>query len=434
MSSSRKRVNEENEGVSKRSKINHATSESEDEDPPMALTIDNKVVAPTPHFDTFWKFAADRNSAHINRRKGLPAPWTDNEVLNTHRFCNVYRVLDRASQYLIREVIEKGSQEPVEVIFRVVLFSTFTKIKTYQHLLKRIRSLTWATYTRDKYEGVLRPLYSRGVTLYTGSYIKPAANLGYSENFMNHLVILEDLMEELPEQLANAKFLVDVYKWLLTKPSMGEFTAYQLLLNLSYTSAMNFSEFDFVAVGLGARAGLRQCFGESLPRSLEVTVIRWMQATQYDHFERLGLSFDGLGSNRAPLMLCDIEHTLCELDKYVRVTTGVSRGRPYTPSDAEPLEPLCLPKAWESCAREKCRIKTKKEANWSTDLVEKYDVESIIAHKVVKGQTQLRVRWRGYTEEDNTWEPESVLVQDAPLAVESYWAMVNSNSASSRNI
>ncbi|KAH7922467.1 hypothetical protein BV22DRAFT_1048890 [Leucogyrophana mollusca] len=346
--------------------------------------------------------------------------WTDDSVLSTTRFCNVFRVLDRASQYLIREVIERGPQEPTEVIFRVVLFNTFTNIKTYELLRKGIQPLTWATYTRDKYEGLLRPLYESQISIYTGSYRKPAANMGYSENFMNHLVLLEDLMEELPQQVANAKFLVDVYDWLLPKPGMGEFTAYQLLLNLSYSSIMNFSEFDFVAVGLGARAGLRQCFGD-VPRSMEVTIIRWMQATQSAHFARLGLSFEGLGPDHAPLMLCDIEHTLCELDKYVRVDTGKSRGRAYDPSNARPLEKLCLPKAWSNSARRTPRLKPVSKTGADEEVVEKYDVASIRNHRVVKGKLQLHVYWRGYPDDESTWEPESVLLEDAPEAVKDYW-------------
>lgn len=44
-------------------------------------------------------------------------------MLQNHKFCNTFRILDRGSQYLVTEVIEKGPQDLEEVTFRVLLFS-----------------------------------------------------------------------------------------------------------------------------------------------------------------------------------------------------------------------------------------------------------------------------------------------------------------------
>ena len=40
---------------------------------------------------------------------------------------------------------------------------------------------------------------------------------------------------------------------------------------------------------------------------------------------------------------------------------------------------------------------------------EEYVVESIIASKIVKGREQFLVKWKGYSEDESTWEPEQNL-------------------------
>lgn len=325
-------------------------------------------------------------------------------------------MLDRVSQYIITEVIEKGPQRREEVTFRVLLFSTYTSIRTYETLRKNIQPLTWAAYKRADYEKILRGLYDNGTAIYTGAYQKPAPELGFAENFMNHLVFLEVLMQELPAQLRDAKYIADICDYLRTFKSIGDFTAYQLVLNLSYSNVINFSEYDFVEICIGSRRGLQRCFNETIPRSVEVDLVRWMQMTQYEHFERLGITFNGLGPNHLPMMLCDIEHTLCELDKYIRKCASKTIGRPFVANGT--LGKLRLPKAWSLKSRHVLRIRSEQEAE--AEVLEKFIVESIEGHREVDGVREFHVFWEGYPEDQATWEPEDSLMEDAPSIVRAY--------------
>ncbi|KAG0166324.1 hypothetical protein DFQ30_007322 [Apophysomyces sp. BC1015] len=54
---------------------------------------------------------------------------------------------------------------------------------------------------------------------------------------------------------------------------------------------------------------------------------------------------------------------------------------------------------------------------------EEYEVEAILAHRHAKGrgsQIQYLIKWKGYSDEDNTWERESNVSAD--VLVEQYWA------------
>jgi hypothetical protein len=58
-------------------------------------------LKPTVVFETYWRFAAERQAIFFRRLEGRPAPWTDDPILQQHKFTNAYRASDRVSQYLI---------------------------------------------------------------------------------------------------------------------------------------------------------------------------------------------------------------------------------------------------------------------------------------------------------------------------------------------
>jgi len=360
--------------------------------------------------------------------------------------------LDRVSQYIVSEVIEKGSQEPIEVVFRIVLFNMFTKIETYELLEGQLGPLTWATYNRQAYKNVLDEAKDDGIKLYTGAFQKPLPKLGH-KGYVNHLELLELLMQDLPGQLSGAEYLVDVFEYVVSFPGMsnfisgvselimhnhagmGDFSAYQLLLNLTYSNVINFSESDFVVAGPGALSGLSKLFGDSMARAIQavpgiqVDVMRWLQVTQNEHFKRLGLYFSGLGPDRLPMQLCDIEHTLCEVDKYARVAhpniRGLHgrthlRGASFRPSSTFSPD-IHIPKAWSHPDRKKVRIKP----GGPFKVRKRYVISRIIDHRNNEmGHMEFKVRWWGYSDEDDTWEPEDELREDAPGAVETYLASI----------
>ena len=56
------------------------------------------------------------------RVAGQPAPWTDDAILATFKFCNVYRAAVRVSQYMIRDVgFHDEDCTPQDRIFQIVV-------------------------------------------------------------------------------------------------------------------------------------------------------------------------------------------------------------------------------------------------------------------------------------------------------------------------
>jgi len=281
------------------------------------LVIRGRRLVPTVVFDTYWRFAAARQTLYEARLEGLAPPWTCDPILRRYRFTNCYRAADRVSQFLISQVIYAGSQEPEEVVFRTLLFKMFNRIPTWQRLEAALGEVSWREYNFDRYERVLGAMFSSGERLYSAAYVVPPPTLGEARKHANHLRLLELMMStSVAGKVSSADSLHAAFDVLRSYPAIGGFLAYQYLIDLNYSPALDYDEMDYVMPGPGARDGIRKCFGRHAD-GIEADIIRYMADYQEEHFIRLGLQFNGLRGRR--LQLIDCQNLFCEVDKYARV-------------------------------------------------------------------------------------------------------------------
>lgn len=313
--------------------------------PHFTLRLNGRIVQPTAVFDTYWRFAAARHEVYLARLRRAPLPWTDDAVLQAHRFTNVFRAADRVSQFLITEV-QRGSTasfEPVDVVFRTLLFKIFNREDTWQHLERTVGPVTWRGYDYERYKATLDEAAAAG-PIYSPAYVMPSPRLGEQRKHANHLRLLELMMRDgLANTVRRAPSLSSVFAALIAYRGLGPFLAYQYAIDLNYSELASFDENDFVVAGPGARDGIRKCFGREAS-GIETEIIRYMVDSQDEHFERLGLDFPGLFGR--PLHLIDAQNLFCEVDKYARVRhpeiAGIS-GRSRIKQRFSPGDPPAAP-------------------------------------------------------------------------------------------
>ena len=306
---------------------------------PHEVRIAGRSLRPTPVFDTYWRFAATRQAVYEARLRGEPGPWTRDPIITAHRFTNCFRAADRVSQYLIRSVIYRGDQAQDEVVFRTLLFKLFNRISTWEYLKEELGEPCWHSFDWGRYDAALGRRFEAGDRIYSAAYVMPPPRLGAARKHSNHLLLLELMMRErLPERLTSAETMNEAFRILRSYPAIGDFLAFQFLIDLNYSSALDFDEMDFVVPGPGARDGIHKCFGPAAA-GIEAEVIGYMAESQEEHFDRLGLTFAGLRGRR--LQLIDCQNLFCEVDKYSRVAhpgiqgvSGRSRIKQrFTPED-----------------------------------------------------------------------------------------------------
>lgn len=108
----------------------------------------------------------------------------------------------------------------------------------------------------------------------------------------------------------------DLYEELLGYPTLGQFLAFQFVIDINYSELCDFGEMSFVVAGPGAKNGIRKCFGELNGYEYE-DVIKYVSERQEEEFAKRGLHFKSLFGRR--LQLIDCQNLFCETDKYARV-------------------------------------------------------------------------------------------------------------------
>jgi hypothetical protein len=284
--------------------------------------IINKKSKPKPSvvFDTYWKFATERQNIFFNRIEKQEV-LTEDPILLRHKFTNAYRASDRVSQYLIKDVIyKKGDYSQQDILFRIILFKIFNKIDTWELLEEEVGDISAKTFTFNKYSKILSEARQAKETIYSGAYIMTSGKsiFGYDFKHENHLKLIEQyiLKPGFLESIQNCKTLESVYSLLRDLPTIGNFLAYQYAIDINYSELTSFSERDFVMPGPGAKDGIKKCF-ISYGNYSEADIIRWVTDNQENEFERLGLDFRNLGGRS--LHLIDCQNLFCETDKYARI-------------------------------------------------------------------------------------------------------------------
>jgi len=331
------------------------------ESAPQLLGADNlpaiwaKLSSPRPSavFDTYWRFAAERQAIFFRRLQNKSGPWTNDPILSQYKFTNAYRASDRVSQFLIREVIGRDDKNRNELFFRILLFKFFNKIDTWRHLVAALGELTIRTFDVPSYDRILTGLMQSGQAIYSGAYIMPTGGNSWGEprKHLMHLKLLQHMIsQDLPQKVSEAPTMRNAFELLKATPTLGNFLAYQYVIDLNYSTATDFSESEFVVPGPGARDGIRKSF-TSLGDFSEADVIRLMYDRQEHEFRSRGLSFQSLWGR--PLQLIDCQNLFCEVDKYARVhhpevegTSGRSRIKQQFRPSSEPLS-YQYPQKWE---------------------------------------------------------------------------------------
>lgn len=270
-------------------------------------------------YDLYWYFACERQNIFFKKLKGEKSPWTKDTILQTYKFCNSYRVLDRVSQYLLKNVIYNGkSYTKEDMLFRILLFKLFNKESTWELLLENLGDITLDTFDFKKYSSILEDAIAKGMKIYNDAYISCANKaFGYERKHENHLALLHKIfhIDKAHLNIINAKTMEEAFRILKSYPLIGNFMAYQLVTDINYSEVVNWSENEFTIAGPGSIRGIDKCFLDKGNLSYE-EIIRYMYEHQEEEFERLHLDFKKIGDRK--LQLIDCQNIFCEFDKYCR--------------------------------------------------------------------------------------------------------------------
>ncbi len=185
----------------------------------------------------------------------------------------------------------------------------------------------------------------------------------------------------------------------------------------------NWDEDEWVALGPGSTACLLKMFGPDV-KGCEQEVMRHMRDDQMRYFSQFGLheeEIPQLCPERGPgLTLVDIEHALCECEKYSRAVypdikgRRQSAGRKYVPKDTPVTDEL--PEKWRTQRRKKTWIQPA-----AVDGDDSYEVAHVVREKGKNEESPSYViRWAGCGPEWDSVLSEADLETGAPDVVRAW--------------
>lgn len=292
--------------------------------------------------ELFWATAAERTRVGLARAIGEPPPWTSDEVLRRNRFTNVYRLLDRATQYLVRRVIDGQDCSPRDTAARTLLYCTFNKPETWEQIELEVGPVSARTPAADVCRA-LRAIAARGWSLYTGAY-KTICCFPGKPQYQGHVETALSLASDVPERGFSCEFgQEECQRWLVARRGVGPFFKFQLAIALSYGNAVKWTDADMRAVpGPGAIAGASRITGRSGAEQARALIADLAARAPTEPAE-LGHPMHRL-VGRGPSEV-DVEHWLCEFDKYCRAAAGQPiRKREFDESAAQKIETQVIPR------------------------------------------------------------------------------------------
>lgn len=274
--------------------------------------------------ETMRYWIAERESIRIRRfEQCMPPPWTEDEVLLKHRFTNVSRKHDRMTIDLLKSLSKRRT--PRDRLLTIVAYRCFNRTTTWDVLDDVVYARKWDEREANRR---LKRLSDSGAKTCSGVWMS-CGKEGWP--------IWRSMSRTITESKnigPKWRFLEDAYNDLMTLPYVGRFLANEMLMDIAYLTPDLDKAPDrtsFVVLGPGSVRGLRRLRGKApgtgldQPRPTEDDWLKF-QTVVADLKRRPPLK--GL-----ELTVHDVEHCLCEYDKYARGLEGGHLKNKFRPKE-----------------------------------------------------------------------------------------------------
>jgi DNA polymerase I-like protein with 3'-5' exonuclease and polymerase domains len=273
----------------------------------------------------------EREAVRRRREAGAPAPWSEDEVFQRERFCNVERERDAVTRW-IREHWRDPHRDDPDLWFLMVVARLGGNDP---RILSQITTpLPW---DRDRY---LAEMAAKGLKVGVRGYRTWIGPTGVpthehlARDLFDLLWAARDQLRPRPGDSCQAFF-----ERLRAFDGLGTFLAAQVVADAKFTPPLADASdwWTFVASGPGSRRGLNVVMGRdpeapcSEPEWL--AAFRQLSAAIEPQLAELGLR----------LSASDLQNCLCEVFKYHRAKTTGRIARPFRPEGTAPKRRISKP-------------------------------------------------------------------------------------------
>lgn len=266
----------------------------------------------------YFTWIEQRQAIYHKKQLGLPKPWTEDEIMQKYRFCNVFREQDKVTIWIDR-FVRKRWKDHKYLWFALCVARRINLPETLSDLDSLLVNWNW-----KKAEFILDNRKEAGKQIYSSAYMLTTGGRKFPKNYDTCYNILESLWlkrKEITEQLENLteeqQTLEHVFN-MFAKGHVGYsgFIAYEIVTDMRHTRYLSrpSDRYTWANAGPGANRGLNRIHERPLTAKIKACQLNkeMQQLLYYSEFY--------LPEDFPRLEMRDVEHCLCEYDKYLRVS------------------------------------------------------------------------------------------------------------------
>lgn len=277
-----------------------------------------------------------------------PAPWTENTILRDYKFTNVYRELDRNSQWQIHNILRDDTLDEINLVWKLMIFRIFNNPETFERGKRqcgwRNGIPDWRTYNKEEFEQFIQTIRDDKQNPFTNAYlINSASGAGHTRHWFYTNVVVPTIHKKIPLVVGlihTTKKPEDLIKQLTKIPAVADFIAHEFYQDFTYIERytdrkpFKFNQNDFTNVGPGARLGLRLIFPNSnsskdgiykLRDAAEKELAKFGGGKIYIQWNKQKQAYENTA--KCNITLHQIEMWLCEFQKYWKMQIGEGKQR-----------------------------------------------------------------------------------------------------------
>jgi len=286
------------------------------------------------------------------------APWSTNQHLTNNKFTNVYRELDRASQWLIKNVFLDETLSDIDLVWKIICFRFFNQPDTFDMKQKvRIDLPRWGNWDVDRMYEQTIAVRESGRNPWHTAYMMNLAFLkkthepkrGLWKDYAYVCFLLKSIHAKIPKLLNTMKSSTtpeDVISLLETFPAVSTFQSHEFFIDFCYIKKytnrcfFKYTEMDYTNVGPGASLGLRLIFPSTPPKDQKAMLIELFHVAaetlseigesnnspfKYIQWNKTTQKYDIVKTET--ITLHTIEMWLCEFSKLWKMMLGKGKQR-----------------------------------------------------------------------------------------------------------
>ena len=262
----------------------------------------------------FWYFLKARHETYLNRKAGKDKPWTTDELIQKFKFTNVFRELDAGTVWMREQLTKPHEDAPWEqMIGNCAAYRLFNLIATGEVLGWR------PTWDAKEVAKILNERKAAGNTIFTDAHVV-RSEFGRSkvDSVCDMVAQVYEAAPQIAQVARETQSLQAVFDELKKIHMVGGFIAYEIVTDLRHTPVLREAKDTMTWANLGPGAA------------------RGMARIKYNHNKGIESMQQLLTESKAnlpedfpALEMRDIEHSLCEFDKYCRAKFGEGKVRSY---------------------------------------------------------------------------------------------------------